>query len=229
MAKLYVDYQKGFLDIAGALLDFDGTLVDSIGAWQGVEDYLVSLCHAEVSEEDRALLTALTIPEIGQFFHETYGLGRDSAFVVSIIDEYMVDYYATRAALLPGVEVFLEAAARSGVAMSVVSSSPQRYLQAGARNTGIADYFKDIISVDDLSTTKRDPLIFTHAQVLLGTPKDTTWGFEDSLYALSSLTQGGFKTVGIFDPHEGKALEYWRQVTSVSVESFTQLGIIKAS
>ncbi|MGN0302225.1 MAG: HAD family hydrolase [Anaerotardibacter sp.] len=226
MAKLYVNYQNSFLDIAGALIDFDGTLIDSIGAWQGIEDHLVSISHGEVTKEDRAVLTTMTIPEIGQFFHEKFGIGRDSASVVSIIDEYMVDYYATKATLLPGVATFLEAAACGGIVMSIVSSSPQRFLQAGVANTGIGDYFKEIISVDDLNTTKRSPKIYNHAHELLQTPKEITWGFEDSLYALNALTQGGFKTVGIFDPHEGKTLEYWREVTTVSVDSLAQLGVM---
>lgn len=225
MAQLYKQTDTTLFNCQGAILDCDGTLIDSLKAWKGVEQYLMSFTSGSLNDKDHALLTTLTIPEIGNFFFERFGIGGSSEGVIEIINEYMLDFYSTKSALLPGVAEFLEASARAGVRMCIASSSPQAYLVAGAKNTGIAEYFTEIISVDDLKTTKREPKVFDYAQQILGTEKAVTWGFEDSLYAIDTLSRAGFKTVGIYDAHEGKSFEYWEQVTSMAVSSFEELSI----
>ena len=64
--------------------------------------------------------------------------------VIRFIDDYMMEYYSHQAQALPGVVSFLETCASADVRMCVVSSSAQRYLQAGLKSAGIADYFSHI-------------------------------------------------------------------------------------
>ncbi|MDO5335721.1 MAG: HAD family hydrolase [Coriobacteriia bacterium] len=183
----------------GAIFDCDGTLLDSLPAWQGLEGYLCSLCDGRVTREDRALLTTFTIPETARWFHESFGLGKNVSQVVGLMDEYLVEQYAC-AQLLPGVAEFLEECARAGVKMSVASSSSPAYLESGLRASGIRDYFSAVYSVEQFGTTKREPHIYDRARETLGTPKQATWGFEDSQYAAETLKRAGYRVVGIYDP-----------------------------
>lgn len=183
--------------IDGAIFDCDGTLLDSLPAWRGLEGYLCSLCDGRVTEEDRARLVTFTVPETAEWFHASFGLGKDVKQVVGLMDEYLVEQYA-KAKLLPGVADFLEECAHKGVRMSVASSSSVHYLESGLKASGIWDYFCDVVSVEQLGTTKREPLVYDKARESMGTQRMLTWGFEDSQYAMETLKNAGYPVVGIF-------------------------------
>lgn len=210
--------------LTGAILDFDGTLVDSLDGWRNLEGMLAKEAQVIVTPEDRAQLTTFTLDETASWFHDRFGLGKDAAAVRALMDDYMVDFLTHSAAILPGVVPFLEECKQRGVMLSVASSSPQLYLQTALRATGLLPYFSAVLSVEDVGHSKREAYIFDHARNLMATPKPSTWGFDDSRYALAVLRQAGYPTVGIFDPHEGATLEQWQEEVDIVVESFEALS-----
>ena len=210
--------------LSGAILDFDGTIVDSLDAWRSLEGSLAADAHIEVTPEDRRKLTTFTLDETAAWFHTEHGLGESAAAVRATIDDYMVDFLSTSVRILPGVEAFLEECKRRGVELAVASSSPQLYLQTALKGTGLLPYFSQIISVEDVGHSKREPHIYHHARELLGTSKDQTWGFDDSLYALHALREAGYPTVGVFDAHEGIPFEQWSDHATIAIRSFEDLS-----
>lgn len=210
--------------ITGAILDFDGTLIDSLDGWRNLEDALAKEAQIVVTPEDRAQLTTFTLDETASWFHDRFGLGKDAATVRAMMDDYMVDFLTHQARILPGVVTFLEECKQRGVVLSVASSSPQLYLQTALREKDLLPYFSAVLSVEDVGHSKREPHIFDHARKLMATPKPSTWGFDDSRYALAVLKQAGYPTVGIFDPHEGASIEQWQEESDIVVKDFEDLS-----
>ena len=66
---------------------------------------------------------------------------------------------------------------------------------------GLDAYFSRIFSCGDIGKGKEFPDVFEQAHVYLGTPKDSTWVFEDSVTALQTAVKAGFQTVGIYDAY----------------------------
>lgn len=73
-----------------------------------------------------------------------------------------------------------------------------------------------VASVDDVSSSKREPKVYDHTRRLMGTPLETTWGFEDSAYALRTLRGAGYRTVGIYDRDDAGTHEELRQTPTPS-------------
>lgn len=89
--------------ITGAIFDCDGTLLDSLNAWQGLEGELSQAVRVKVTPEERAQFATFTIPEVARYFHEHFGLFSNSDAVIRFIDDYMMEYYSHQAQALPGV------------------------------------------------------------------------------------------------------------------------------
>lgn len=212
--------------IEGAIFDCDGTLLDSLPAWRGLEGYLCSLCDGRVSEEDRARLITFTVPETAEWFHQAFGLGKTVQQVIGIMDDYLVAQYA-QAKLLPGVVGFLEECARAGVKMSVASSSSPHYLESGLAASGIRDYFCSVVSVEQLGTTKRESLVYDKARESMGTKAALTWGFEDSVYAMETLKSAGYPVVGIFGGNAPSPEGVLGVSCDVAIRSFEELSLGK--
>ena len=160
----------------GVIFDCDGTLLDTMHTWRDVEDELARRAGGVLTKRDTDKLTTLTIPEAGEYLHELFGLGEDGPHVVRMIDELMLEHYRTQAHERPGALAFVQGLAERGVAMSVASSGPQAYLQAGLEHAGFMPYLQAVVSVNDVGASKREPAVYHRARALMGTPLAATWG-----------------------------------------------------
>ena len=183
----------------GVIFDCDGTLLDSMGVWREMESEFARRAGGELSPADKELLTTLTTPEAGRFFHEKFGLGASPQDVVRMVGEYMMEFYSTRAKARPGALAFVRALFERGVRLSVASSSPMPYLLAGLSHTDFPPLFDAVVSVDDVGKPKREPAVYDRARHLMGTDLSLTWGVEDALYAIGTLKRAGYHTLAVYD------------------------------
>lgn len=209
----------------GIVFDCDGTLLDSMVVWREMEAELARRADVTLTAADTDKLTTLTIPECGAFFNEHFGLGESGEAVVAMVDQIMLEFYRTRVEERPGALAFVRALAEHGVRMSVASSSPQAYLQAGLTRCGFTPYLDAIVSVDDVGVSKREPAVWDRARELMGTPLETTWGMEDSVYAVRTLQAAGYKTLGIYDCDLSGTYEELLAACDHAVRSFEELDI----
>lgn len=209
----------------GVIFDCDGTLLDSMGVWREVEGELARRAGVELVEADSDVLTTLTIPEVGEFFHGRFGLAGSAQNVVGMIDELMMAYYRERVRERPGALAFVRGLVERGAAASVASSSPQPYLRAGLEHAGFAPYLQVIVSVDDVGASKREPAVYDRARELMQTPLQTTWGFEDSTYAVRTLRAAGYRTVGIYDCDLSGTYEELSGLADRAIRGFSELDV----
>ncbi|MEG0027219.1 MAG: HAD family phosphatase [Raoultibacter sp.] len=218
---------KVVMKVSGVIFDCDGTLLDSAGMWTKAQEELARRAQVELGAAESAKISTLTIPEVGVFFHEHYGLAASSAAVVAMIDELMLDYYTAHAIARPGALAFVQGLHERGIPCAVASSSPQHFLQAGLRHSGFMDCLDAIVSVDDVGASKREVAVYDRARDVMGATTETSWGFEDSLYAVHTLRAGGYRSVGVFDTDDAGTYEQLEATADFAIRSFEELNAAK--
>lgn len=208
----------------GVIFDCDGTLVDSMSAWRALEEDLAARAGREFTREDADALTVRTIPECGEYVHEKFGLGETPADVEQMINDFMFDYYSGRVETRPGAADFVRALAARGVRMGVASSTPQHLLDACFAHVGLSSCFADIVSVDRVGVSKRQPVVYDYVRGVLGTDLSFTWGFEDALYAVQTLRRAGYPVVGIYDDDLAGRFEDLKAEATLAIRSFSELS-----
>lgn len=204
----------------GVVFDFDGTLVDSLKVWKQLETEMSQRAGVVLTQAESKALTTFSIGECAQFFHARLGLADTVDDVVDMMSDFMLDYYRNRVSACAGALSFVKALAERGVHMSVASSSPQAYLQAGLSRCGLLPYFDAVVSVDDVGKPKRYPDVWHRARTLMGTPLASTWGVEDSSYALRVLRDAGYRTLGVYN---GKTSGIYEEFSQCADHAFIRL------
>lgn len=191
----------------GVIFDCDGTLIDSMDAWSELETDLARRAGVVLTKVDTDKLATLSIPECALLFHERFGLADSGKAVEDIMSRFMLEFYGTRAKACKGALAFVQSLKERGIRMSVASSSPQAYLREGLSHCGFDSCFDAVVSVDDVGMSKRYPNVWHRAREAMGTVLTLTWGVEDSAYALRTLQQAGYRTLGICNTETSES--YW--------------------
>ena len=185
--------------IKGAILDVDGTLIDSMPVWHncGVR-YLESIgIKAEPGLGD--FLFTQTNASGARYMVRRYDLDLPAEEVAERMSQMMEDYYFNDPVMKPGAAEFLSRLDDAGIPMTVATSTDRYLLQGAFHKLGIEHYFRDILSCGEYGTTKNEPFIFNKAAEVLGTVPADTWVFEDGLYAIKTASKAGFRTTAVYD------------------------------
>lgn len=84
-------------------------------------------------------------------------------------------------------------------------------------------YLDAVVSVEDVGAPKRQPDVYHAARAAMGTALEDTWGFEDSLYAVRTLTAAGYRAVGLYERDESGAFDDLRREATVAARAFGEL------
>ena len=190
--------------LKGAIFDFDGTLVDSMFIWDTIgEDYLRSL-GKEPHEDLKETFMTLTLEEAAEYYRTHYGVTLSVKEIVDGVNTMVEGIYRTRVALKQGVADFL-AQLKENVTRMCIATVTDRYLvEETLDRLGILQYFSEIFTCAEVGYGKDKPIIYRKALEHLGTTKNETYVFEDSLFALKTAKADGFTTVGVYDRHENR-------------------------
>ncbi len=187
---LNLDTAKGFI------FDCDGTLLDSLGAWDEAEKPLFEKTGPLTQEQEDEIHSA-PIEQAAAIFHGKYGVGASAEEVLVHLDGFLLRFYREEVRALPGACEFVRSVAARGIPCVVLSSSPRRYLEAGLGRVGILDCFADLVTTDEVGTSKQDPAIYEHALQVLGADREKVWAVDDAPYAIGVMSQFGLNTIGV--------------------------------
>jgi len=206
--------------ISGAIFDMDGTLVDSMPLWNNlVRDFLMD--HGiEESEELHRIMMTMTLDTSTQYIHDNLLPSLSVEELKKQIEEKVWKAYSETIPIKHGVKPFLFALRNKGVRMCVATSSPRILAEVILKRLNLIHYFCFIFTCDELKTTKNLPDIYLRAHDILGTPKETTYVFEDAVHAVKTAKSAGFKVVGIEDKSMVEYRDEIKELCDIYVKDF---------
>ena len=207
--------------LTGAIFDFDGTLLDSMFIWDTIgEDYLRTL-GKEPHEDLKETFMTLTLEEAAEYYREHYKVTLSVTEIVDSINAMVEGIYRTKVTLKPGVMAYLRLLKERGVKMCVATVTDRDLVEDTLERLGIQHYFSEIFTCAEVGYGKDKPIIYQKALDHLGTAKEETFVFEDSLFALETAKIDGFPTVGVYDMHESRQ-EEMKRLADCYVRSFEE-------
>ena len=90
-----------FRDATGFIFDCDGTLLDTLGAWDEAERDLFAQT-GQLTQEQEDEIHSAPIERAAEIFHERYGVGDSAEAVLAHLDGHLLGHYRDVANAMPG-------------------------------------------------------------------------------------------------------------------------------
>ena len=188
--------------IKGAIFDVDGTLLDSMGVWDTIgEDYLRSLGY-EPRENLNEKFRIMSIREAAEYYISEYGVPLSVEEICRQVNGWIERFYWEEAQLKPGAADFIKRLFDAGVKLVIATATDDFLVESALRRCGVMEYFSGLITCTHVNQGKDRPDVYRAAMESIGTTRESTVVFEDSLKALRTARDDGFLTVGICDRFE---------------------------
>lgn len=211
------------MSIKAAIFDMDGTLLDSMYLWIDIGPRYLESKGIKYTEDIKRETKLMLLPELGQYFI-------DHGYVNISVDEFIdevnssvEDGYYNKVPVKPGVVECLEMLKQNGVRMVVATATDRHLAEAALKRVGIIGYFEKIFTCTEVGADKKVPLIFDTALSYLGTDKEETYVFEDTLTPIKTVTTAGYPLVAICDEWSAKYKDKIIPLANIYLENLADL------
>ncbi len=212
------------MKITGAIFDFDGTLFDSMHVWKGIRYKFFERIGLVLSEEDEEAFRGLYLRESLILAKERFNLKETQEELFARFFEMIKEMYLADTEPKNDIIEFLEKLKAKGVKMGIATATGEPALEAVLEKFNMLHYFEAIYSTYTVGAAKTEPKVYDVVLEKLGTDKETTWIFEDALYAATTAKANGYNVVGIYDKSEEKTDEL-KKLVDVYIHNYSELDI----
>ena len=183
----------------GAIIDLDGTLLDSMGIWDDLGERFLRTKGFVPKPDLNERIKCMSLVQSAQYFQSEYGLTDSEEMIIKGIGALAEEQYRNSIPLKRGAEAFVRKLKRDHVLMCIATATHRDLAEAALFRLGIADCFCGILSCGEAGMGKDDPEFFVKALALLQTQKCETIVFEDALHAIKTAKSAGFYVAAIYD------------------------------
>lgn len=188
--------------LKGAIIDLDGTLIDSMYIWDCLaKEYLVNQ-GIDVDDSINEIVKTMSLEEAAKYFKTTYHLSLSTKMIIQGIDDLLEKYYREVFELKAGVKQFLDILKNNQVKMCIATATNEHLVNLVLKKCQINNYFDHIFTCQQLNCNKHEPTIYNEALKFLNLSKQEVAVFEDSYHAAKTAKDNGYFVVGIYDKYE---------------------------
>lgn len=212
------------MKITGAIFDFDGTLFDSMNIWVGIKERYLAHHGIALTEDDKEAFEGLHLQEVLGLANKRFNMQMTARELFDDFFSFIEKCYMAEAEPKNDIVQFLEKLKAKGVRMGIATATNESALMPLLEKFGMQDYFSAIYSVYTVGVHKTDPKVYDVVREALGTDKQTTWVFEDALYAAKTAKANGYKLVGIYDPTEPDTAEL-EKLSDIYIHNYSEIEL----
>ena len=213
------------MDKKYCIFDMDGTLVDSMSYWQGMEREYLARRGAKPGPELEELIERLrpmTLKDAARVFISELGISDTPEQISAEMNAVMEENYRLRIPLKPDVAEYLTLLRERGAKLCTASATITPLVKMTLDRLGVGHLFDFMLSCVDVGASKDRPDVYFAAAARLGAKPEETAVFEDSLQALTTAKKAGFYAVAVRDESSVPDWPALRELADESVESWAQ-------
>ena len=182
----------------GAILDLDGTVLDSLGVWRHVDERFFGARGLAIPPDYVQTIAGMSFTETAAYTLRVTGLPMT---VEEVMAEWMAlaaDEYAHDVGLVPGVRAYLRMLRRSGIRLAAATANRPALIEPALENCGIRELFDAVLTTGETGDrNKSDGELFRRAAQRLGLSPADCVVFEDTLEGIRGARAAGMRAYAV--------------------------------
>ena len=213
-----------FMDFQCAIFDLDGTLINSTGVWNKVDEDFFNRRNVIMPPEFPQVIKTHTLMSGAVYIKDRLSLPESPEDIVKEWHDAAVYAYHNDVRIKPYVKELLELLKNSyGYKIGLATSNAHELYDQCLKNNGIYDYFDSFTQSDEVERLKGFPDIYEKSAERMGVPKEECIVFEDVYQAVKGARMGNFFTVAVEDSASAGDREEIIKIADVYIRSFREL------
>ncbi len=189
----------------GVILDLDGTLLDSMDVWSGIDREFLADYGIEVPPDYMEACGAMSFRETAEYTIARFSLPARPEELMDRWLEMAREAYALHVELMPGARELLERLHAGGARLAVATASRREHFLPCLSRHGVLSLFDAVVTTEDAGCGKSSPAIFELAAARLSLPPASCAVLEDTLPAARTAAKAGCVPFGVLEKHSAKA------------------------
>ena len=213
-----------FMDFQCAIFDLDGTLINSTGVWNNVDEDFFNRRNVIMPPEFPQVIKTHTLMSGAVYIKDRLSLPESPEDIVKEWHDAAVYAYHNDVRIKPYVKELLKLLKNSyGYKIGLATSNTHELYDQCLINNGIYDYFDSFTQSDEVERLKGFPDIYEKSAERMGVPKEECIVFEDVYQAVKGARMGNFFTVAVEDSASADDREEIIKIADVYIKSFREL------
>lgn len=209
--------------IKAAVFDLDGTLLNSMHIWNEIDCAFLTRRGIAVPADYMLEVAHLGSYQTALYTKKRFSLSESPEEMIAEWLEMAIRFYSEEVALKKGAFDYLTELRGRGVRLAVATAnSPDLYLPALQR-TNTLGLFDAVVNIDEVARSKGFPDIYRLACERLGAKETDAAVFEDIYLGVKGAKDGGFYTVGVYDPTSAADEARIRALADRYIYDFTEM------
>lgn len=209
--------------VKGIIFDLDGTLLDSMPAWENVGADLLKSKGIKPPKNLDDIIKTMSFEESALYFIEGCGLDMNLSECLGAVNNMVLEKYKNSIPLKPYAKEFINSLKEKGIKMCIATANDHDLMVHALKRLEILNCFEFVITCSMVGASKREPLIYDTAAKRLNIKKEHLLVFEDCLHCIEVLKKNGYKTIGVYDKANQEDIEKIKQLSDIYIESFKEL------
>lgn len=204
------------------LFDFDGTLVDSMPTFASVMLKILKENNIVFENDIIKTITPLGCEGTAEYFIKL-GISLSKEELINLMGKYLYEEYAYSIPAKDNVLSVLLELKRRGADLNILTASPHVVLDPCLKRLGMNEFFTNVWSCDDFSTTKADVNIYKRVAEKLKKPIDEILFLDDNYNADKTAKMSGIKVCGVYDPSSDDFADDIKNIADYYIYDFKEL------
>jgi HAD superfamily hydrolase (TIGR01509 family) len=208
-----------------AIFDLDGTLIDSMRAWDHIcRDWLTGKGAAPENELEQKI-APMTLTQSAEYVIRHYNIDLPPSRIIKEWEDMVLYQYTHTIPLKDGAAELLEMLAANGMKLGIETSCFPTACENILSRHGLRGYFSAIIYSDSVNRDKTFPDIFLACAKELGVEPADCVVFEDFYAALAGIRAAGMGAVAVYDDSGAAHWEKFKQEADYAAESLREITL----
>ena len=224
------------------IFDMDGTLIDSVGIWNQVDEELICRIRSETApwpehvqiQRDEALrrFSKAESPylEYCEFLKEIYGAQETADEIHTLRYQIAQEFLQNVIDYKPDADEVIRRLKEKGYILAIATTTKRSnmdvYRTRNARmmeKAGIDDYFTLVYTREDAKEIKPNPEIYLRVMSELGVSAEECLVFEDSLIGIEAAKNAGMQSVVVYDVYSDGEREQINALADYRVNHYSEV------